>query len=131
MSMFGVILVRIFPHSDWIGEIRSISPYSVQMRKNMDQDNSEYRHFSRSDFCIKKFIFLGTSPPILKWNLQRNLQFLELPKKAWIYSFTGSEQGQVLIEFLSTIALFLLMIFDSSKIFGIYFCVIFDSYCQK
>ena len=29
-------------------EIRSISPYSVQMRENTDQKNSEYGHFSRS-----------------------------------------------------------------------------------
>ena len=48
MSVFGVILVRIFPHSDWIyREIRIISPYSVWMGENMDQNNSEYRHFSR------------------------------------------------------------------------------------
>ena len=30
------------------GEIRIISPYSVQMWKNTDQRNSEYRHYSRS-----------------------------------------------------------------------------------
>ena len=35
VSVFGVILVRIFP-------------YSVQMRKNVDQNNSEYGHFSQS-----------------------------------------------------------------------------------
>ena len=29
-------------------EIRSISPYSVRMRENADQNNSEYGHFSRS-----------------------------------------------------------------------------------
>ena len=29
-------------------EIRSISPYLVQMQENADQDNSEYGHFSRS-----------------------------------------------------------------------------------
>ena len=27
---------------------RSISPYSIRMRENMDQNNSEYGHFSRS-----------------------------------------------------------------------------------
>ena len=27
------------------GEIRNISPYSVQMRENADQNNSEYGHF--------------------------------------------------------------------------------------
>ena len=30
------------------GEIRSISPYSVRMWENADQNNSEYGHFSRS-----------------------------------------------------------------------------------
>ena len=39
------------------GEIRNISPYSVQMRENTDQNNSEYRHFLHSDkqrdFCKK------------------------------------------------------------------------------
>ena len=30
-----------------------ISPYSVQMRENTDQNNSEYRHFLRSD-CKSK-----------------------------------------------------------------------------
>ena len=29
------------------GEIRSISPYSVQIRENADQNNSEYGHFPR------------------------------------------------------------------------------------
>ena len=30
------------------GKIRSISPYSVQIRENADQNNSEYGQFSRS-----------------------------------------------------------------------------------
>ena len=30
-------------------KILSISPYSVRMRENTDQKNSEYGHFSRSD----------------------------------------------------------------------------------
>ena len=28
-----------------------ISPYSFRMRENTDQKNSEYGHFSRSDYC--------------------------------------------------------------------------------
>ena len=32
-----------------IGVILSISPYSVQMRENTDQNNSEYGHFLRSN----------------------------------------------------------------------------------
>ena len=31
------------------GEILSISPYSVRMRENADQNNSEYGHFLRID----------------------------------------------------------------------------------
>ena len=39
VSVFGIILVRNFPHSD------RISPYWVRMRENEDQNNSEYGHF--------------------------------------------------------------------------------------
>ena len=31
------------------GEIHRIFPYSVRMRQNTDQKNTEYGHFSRSD----------------------------------------------------------------------------------
>ena len=31
------------------GEIRSVSPYSVRMRENANQHNSEYEHISRSE----------------------------------------------------------------------------------
>ena len=38
------------------GEIRSVSLYSVRMRKNTDQNNSEYGHFSGSVyFCFDLF----------------------------------------------------------------------------
>ena len=43
-SAFGIILVHIFPHLDWIREIRGISPYSVRMRESLDQNNSKYGH---------------------------------------------------------------------------------------
>ena len=33
-------------------ERRSISPYSVRLRENTDQKNSEYGHFSLSDVFI-------------------------------------------------------------------------------
>ena len=35
------------------GEILRISPHSVQMRENVDQNNSKYGHFLRSAFSIK------------------------------------------------------------------------------
>ena len=60
MSIFGVILVRIFPAFSRIrteyGEILRISPYSVRTAgrcgKNADQNNSEYGHFLRSDSIL-------------------------------------------------------------------------------
>ena len=44
VSVFPVILVRTFPHLDSIWRL-DISSYSVQMRKNADQNNAEYGHF--------------------------------------------------------------------------------------
>ena len=38
VSVFGVVLVRIFPHMDLID----------RMRENTDQSNSEYQYFLRS-----------------------------------------------------------------------------------
>ena len=54
VSVFGVFLVRIFPHLDWIrraeyGEILRISPYLVRIPENTDHKNSEIGHFSRSE----------------------------------------------------------------------------------
>ena len=48
---FGLNTERYCPE---YGKVRSISPYLVRMRKNADQNNSEYGHFSRS---------------VVKWNL--------------------------------------------------------------
>ena len=45
VSVFGIILVRIFPHSDWI---RRDTPYLSVFSPNADQNNSEHAHFSRS-----------------------------------------------------------------------------------
>ena len=35
------------------GEILRISPHSVRMRENAEQNNSEYGHFLRSEVCIE------------------------------------------------------------------------------
>ena len=43
VSVFGVFLVRIFLHSDWITNTQA--EYSSRMRENTDQKNSEYGHF--------------------------------------------------------------------------------------
>ena len=45
VSVFGVFLVRILLHSDWI---QRDTEYSVRMQKNADQKNSEYGQLSRS-----------------------------------------------------------------------------------
>ena len=45
VSVFGVILVCIFPHSDWIQK----ALYLVRMRENANQNNSEYGHFLSSE----------------------------------------------------------------------------------
>ena len=39
------------------GDTRSISPYSVQMRGNPGQNNSEYEHFSRSISKLRLTLF--------------------------------------------------------------------------
>ena len=44
--------------------IRSISPYSVRMWENTDQNNSEYVHFSHSDYpkeTVKRLPFIYIS----------------------------------------------------------------------
>ena len=45
VSVLGIILVHIFPHSDWIRTVR--------MREGKDQNNSEYGHFLRSISNLK------------------------------------------------------------------------------
>ena len=60
VSVFGVFLVRIFPHSDWIRrDTKLVSPYSVWMRENTDQKNSKYEKFSRSDWCVNTFLLFA------------------------------------------------------------------------
>ena len=48
--LYSKLLWSVFSHiRTEYGEIWSISPYSVRMRKNIDQNNSEYGLFSRSE----------------------------------------------------------------------------------
>ena len=51
---YTVFLVFIFPRSDWIRRVAVYLFYSVQMRRNTDQKNSEYGHFSPSEASINK-----------------------------------------------------------------------------
>ena len=52
MSVFGVILVYIFPHSDSTRRDTLYLPYSVRMQENTDQINSEYGHLLRNEDAI-------------------------------------------------------------------------------
>ena len=45
VPVFGVTLIRVFPHLDWIS-LRI--QYSVQIWENVDQNNSEYGHVLHS-----------------------------------------------------------------------------------
>ena len=51
-SLFGVFLVRFFPHWTECREILRIYPYSVRIKT--PNKNSEYGHFSRSAIITKK-----------------------------------------------------------------------------
>ena len=72
VSVFGVILVRIFPQSDWI---RRDTQYSVRMRENTDQNNSEHGHFLRCVSLIRQLI-LKTSFKGIFWTLCRDISEL-------------------------------------------------------
>ena len=57
VSVFGVILIRIFRIRTDYGEILHIFPYLVRMQENADQNNSKYGHFLRRkrDFFPLRF----------------------------------------------------------------------------
>ena len=59
LELFWSIFPRIWTENT---EIRSTSPYSVEMRENADQNNSEYGHISRSDYknCFSNMLVLVT-----------------------------------------------------------------------
>ena len=60
VSAFGVFLVRIFQHSEWIRRDTLYFSMFIQMRENVDQKNYEYGHFSRIDgrcFYYKNTIY--------------------------------------------------------------------------
>ena len=73
MSVFGVILIRIFPAFSRIrtecGQIRYLSlfsPNAGKCGKNADQNNSEYGHFLRSvsRICFQKTCFFASVNPL-------------------------------------------------------------------
>ena len=68
VSIFGVILVRIFLHLDH--STLRISPYSVEMRENTDQNNFKYGHFLRTaNVSVVKLMVSITSSVSLWYRL--------------------------------------------------------------
>ena len=55
VSVFRVLLVRIFQHLDWI---QRKSPYSARIREITDQKSSEYGHFLRRVKDVKQSLWL-------------------------------------------------------------------------
>ena len=80
VSVFGVILVRIFSHSDWIRRdtpYLSVFPCSVQMREKADQNNSKYGHFLRSDYLLSNIFLLKKNVKCFSFiNALRNKVYL-------------------------------------------------------
>ena len=64
VSVFGVVLVRVFPHFYWTRRDKNISPCSIQMRENANQNNPKHVHFLRraNDWYFVK-IFFWKKPP--------------------------------------------------------------------
>ena len=54
VSVFEVILVHIFPHSDWIWrDMKYLSVFSL----NAGKYSSKYGHFLRSSYCVRALFF--------------------------------------------------------------------------
>ena len=83
MPVFGVILVRIFSH---------ICPYSVRLWENADQNNSEYRHFSRSvpfdAGWVVECVWLNIWNRWNDWHIRK--RYLDLNKK---YGLLSTQQN--------------------------------------
>ena len=86
MFIFGVFLVRIFPHSEWIPrDTEYLSVFSPNAR-NTDQKNSEYWHFSRSETfsesqIIVKYILANIS---LKLSITKQVYVLNMVVSVFI-----------------------------------------------
>ena len=85
--------VRIRSYSGSHFRIWSISSYSVRIRKNADQNNSEYGHFSRSDNLFLSYAVTLES--------RRRARFMEL-QVSWTMTLTLTSQihpSEIAIQF--------------------------------
>ena len=76
VSIFGVILVRIFPHSDCVWRD---TPCSVWMRKYTDHNNYEYGHVLGSVVILANFHYID----ILKYQEFWKVCHCNTPAKIW------------------------------------------------
>ena len=67
------------------GELRSISPYSVRMRENVDQNNSEYGHFWRSEQQCFSFFEVMICSLIYSFQFLVYIQLLEIVIRGCTY----------------------------------------------
>ena len=73
------------------GEMRNISPYSVQMRENTNQKNSEYGHFSCSVFFFFKMVSMEMES-LAVWTKRKHFAFYYPQNKigCWFNTFSKS-----------------------------------------
>ena len=79
------------------GEILPISPYSVQMRENADQNNSEYDHFLRS---VNQTITLLVNREVFE---KKSVSLLSVIGSCWCYSRIWTLNSNSLIRLDSNI----------------------------
>ena len=78
-------MVRISCIRNEYGEIRSIFPYSVRMRENTNQKNSEHGHFSQSTVCFDKFkILQSLSKKRMRSGKNCDVEKNEIDKHCWL-----------------------------------------------
>ena len=77
------------PYSDlfWFVFSRIISPYSVRMPENMDQNNSEHRHFSRS-----MWVTCNSDYSLLFWSNWSGKATIHILIQLWNLEFQGNKK---------------------------------------
>ena len=78
VSVFGVILVHIFPHSKWIRMRERIRECeSVRMRENTNQNNSKYGNFLRSVLVV----ILSTNLKMFHLRIHTSVKIIRISTK--------------------------------------------------
>ena len=151
VSVLGVILIRIFPHSDWI---QRDTPHLSVFSPNADQKNSKYGHLLSSDskfefnsYCchtsesdcsanqLTGFYMMGTlvvkeliSVCILLLFLRR---FTRKRYNGLIYLSYSFDNFSFLFFFLFFFFFCILLAFFIDHILGIFFCIFKKCHINK